>query len=277
MTTDGAGGGCRGVLVLMYHSISDGPGPTCIAPEVFRDQMAALEELDYRVVPLSEVPGWMRGTRALPPRCACLTFDDGFADFASDAAPVLRRIGWPSTVFLPVGHVGGADLWEPPTAGGRRRRLMDWPTIAGLAADGVEFGAHGVSHRDLSRLRGQELEAEVCLPRRVIEQRIGRAVTSFAAPYGRADAAAERLVRRQYRRAVGTTFGRARRGADPYAIPRIEMHYFRQPDRWRSFLRGDARAYVLARRLMRGARGIVAAGRPVVPAGCWFRSTGGLP
>ena len=42
------------VNILMYHSISEGAGPTCIAPRTFREQMAALEECGYRAVALAE-------------------------------------------------------------------------------------------------------------------------------------------------------------------------------------------------------------------------------
>ena len=54
------------VPVLMYHSISDGSGPTCIEPEAFRRQMAILEETGYRVVSLMDLRGWMRDERELP-------------------------------------------------------------------------------------------------------------------------------------------------------------------------------------------------------------------
>ncbi len=111
------------VPVLMYHSISDGSGPTRIAPEVFQRQMAILEESGYQVVSLLELGEWIRGLRDLPPRSTVLTFDDGFLDFATTAFPELKRRRWPVTVFLPVGHVGGTDRWE--RASPRRDRAVD--------------------------------------------------------------------------------------------------------------------------------------------------------
>jgi len=231
------------VPVLMYHSISEGTGPTCIAPQEFQRQMAILEETGYKVVSLSELGEWTRGSRDLPPRCAVLTFDDGFLDFATTAFPELQRRKWPATVFLPVGHVGGTDCWESTRLGAKARRLMDWSTVADLAAEGVDFGAHGVTHRDLSRLRGDELADEVLRPKTMIEERLSRPVTSFAAPFGRSDVPVNDLVRQHYRQAVGTELALTRSRSDPYAIPRIEMWYFREPRRWTALLGGTRESF----------------------------------
>jgi len=250
----------------MYHSISNGPGPTCIEPEAFRLQMAIVEEAGYRVVSLMDVLYWMQDGRELPDRCVALTFDDGFADFATIAFPELHRRGWPVTVFLPAGHVGGFDRWEAPSPFGHRP-LIDWPTVSELAAHGVDFGGHGVVHTDLTRVRGAALEAEVLDSKRAIEDRTGREVTSFAAPYGRSDAEVSRVVRRHYRMAVGTTLARAGRESDQFDVPRIEMWYFRQPRRWRAFLRGEAEGFLLARRLLRRVRNLAAAISPAPRGG----------
>jgi peptidoglycan/xylan/chitin deacetylase (PgdA/CDA1 family) len=252
---------CGAVPVLMYHSISGGPGPTCIKPETFRLQMAILEETGYRVISLMDVLEWMQGGRELPERCVALTFDDGFMDFATIAFPELHGRGWPATVFVPVAHVGGVDRWETASPLGHRP-LMDWPTISELAANGVDFGGHGVEHRDLKRVRGAALEAEVLNSKQAIEDRTGCEVTSFAAPYGRTDAEVIRVVRRHYRMAVGTTLDRAGRDSDQYDVPRIEMWYFRQTRRWRAFLRGEAESFLLAKRVLRRVRTLAAAISP---------------
>jgi peptidoglycan/xylan/chitin deacetylase (PgdA/CDA1 family) len=252
---------CSSVLVLMYHSISDGPGPTCIAPGEFRQQMAVLEETGYRVVSLTDVLNWIEDGRELPERCVALTFDDGFADFATIAFPELHKRAWPATVYLPTGHVGGFDHWEPASRLGHRP-LMNWATISELAAHGVDFGGHGVEHRDLTRVRGALLEAEVRDSKRAIEDRTGNAVTSFAAPYGRSDAQVTRVVRRHYRIAVGTTLARTGLDSDPFDVPRIEMWYFRKPRRWRALLHGEAENFLLAKRLMRRVRNLAAAISP---------------
>lgn len=261
------------VAVLMYHSISDGSGPTCIAPEAFRQQMAILEETGYRVVSLMDLLSWLQDGCELPGRCVALTFDDGFADFATIAFRELHGRGWPATVFLPTGHVGGFDRWEAPSQTGHRP-LMDWATISELAAHGVDFGGHSVEHRDLTRIRGTALEAEVFNSKRSIEDRTGREVTSFAAPYGRSDAEVTRVVRRHYRMALGTTLARARHDSDRYDLPRIEMWYFRRPSRWRAFLRGRAEGFLLARRLLRRVRKVGVAIVPGPPPG-WGRDVPG--
>jgi peptidoglycan/xylan/chitin deacetylase (PgdA/CDA1 family) len=245
----------------MYHSISDGPGPTCIDPEAFRLQMTILAEAGYQVVSLMDILSLMQSGREFPERRVALTFDDGFADFATIAFPELHGRGWPATVFLPTGHVGGFDHWEAPSQAGYRR-LLDWPTISELAAHGVDFGGHGVEHLDLTGVRGAALEAEVLGSKRAIEDRTGREVTSFAAPYGRSDTEVTRVVRRYYRMAVGTTLARAGRESNPYDVPRVEMWYFRQPRRWRAFLRGEAESFLLTRRILRRVRSLATAISP---------------
>jgi peptidoglycan/xylan/chitin deacetylase (PgdA/CDA1 family) len=230
--------------------------------------MDLLESSGYQVVGLVDLLAWMQGEGTLPERCAVLTFDDGFRDFATVAFPELKRRGWAATVFLPVGHVGGTDRWESAGQRAAARRLLDWSTIVELASAGIDFGAHGMTHRDLTHLEGAELADEVTVPKREIEEKLSRRVASFAAPYGRTDARVDQLVRLHYRLAVGTELALARARSNPYAIPRIEMWYFRERGRWRALLQGDAESYLRVRRLLRRLRGIMAAGpRPATGLG----------
>ncbi len=244
-----------GIDILMYHSVSDGEGPTCIAPQTFRRQMEAIAEQGGRGVALAELSGWLRGEGRPDGKPVVLTFDDGFTDFADVVYPELRARGWTATVFLPAGKAGGFSDWDAAPALARRP-LLSWAAAAELAALGVEIGAHGVSHADLTALPPEAARAEVADSRRRIEDRIGRPVTSFAAPYGRTNEAVRAEVRRHYRAAVGTELGRARPTSDPHELPRLEMWYFRDPARWQAYLAG-ARGYFLLRQVLRRAKRLV--------------------
>ncbi len=81
------------VQVLMYHSISPEPGPTCISSNTFEMQISALGYCGYQVVTLADLVEWRAGRLNLPDRCAVITFDDAFADFFVSAAPVLSAHG----------------------------------------------------------------------------------------------------------------------------------------------------------------------------------------
>jgi len=248
-----------GVDILMYHSISEGSSPTCIAPDVFRSQLEVLSECGYSAVPLNDVVNWLQGQGTLPERPVVLTFDDGFEDFASVAYPELAARGWPATVYLPAGEMGRTADWDKDSTGSGRS-LMDWTTVTDLARRGVDFGGHAVRHVDLTLLSPEAALVEVQAAGRCIEEHTGRPVTTFAPPYGKSNPALRQELRRRYRASVGTTLAQARFNSDLYDLPRIEMWYFRNLARWRRYLLGSARGYLALRQALRTVRRLVLGG-----------------
>jgi peptidoglycan/xylan/chitin deacetylase (PgdA/CDA1 family) len=241
----------RGISILMYHSISDGPGPTCIPPYIFRGQMAALDACGYSAISLADLADWVRGERELAERAVVMTFDDGFDDFATIAFPELQARGWTATIFLPTGRIGGTDNWQARTSCSPARPLMTWKTVAKLAGLGMDFGGHGVSHTDLTSLAPAAAREEIVTCKRTIEEFTGCRVTCFAPPYGKTNPAVQAEVSRHYLAAVGTSLARAHRTSDVYDLPRIEMWYFRHERRWRAYLEGGARGYFVVRKTLR--------------------------
>ena len=108
------------VPILMYHSVSDRPnvetqpaGGTALGLR----RAAGLSEGE-RLHPVDGGrPGRLpaRRRRSLPERPVVVTFDDGYADFHSEALPLLERFGFPATVFLTSGWV--SDAGRTPRAG----------------------------------------------------------------------------------------------------------------------------------------------------------------
>lgn len=241
------------VNVLTYHSISEGPGPTSIPPAVFRRHLEALAECGYRAVPLGDLATWLGGGAELPERSVVLTFDDGFADFAEQAAPLLAARGWSATVFLPTGKMGGQEDWVGANTA-PARALMSWDQVKELARQGIEFGGHSVTHPNLTALSPPDLSQEIRQSRIEIGDRLGRPPAGFAAPYGASNAEVRQEIARWYGISVGTRLQRAARDSDRYDVPRIEMHYFRNLERWRAYLEGRAEWYFGLRRMLRAVR-----------------------
>jgi peptidoglycan/xylan/chitin deacetylase (PgdA/CDA1 family) len=240
--------GADTVPVLTFHSISPRRGPTSIAPETFRMQMDVLAQSGFRSLTCDEFLAWREGARADAVPRVLLTFDDGYADFASAAHPVLAGHGYSAIVFLPTGRVGAREDWRGATAAARA--LMDWATVTELARAGIEFGGHGATHADLTRLSAAERREEIDGSAQQLTERLGRRPACFAPPYGRVNAEVIGDIERVYDVAFGTRFACATRTGDRFDVPRIEMHYFRDERRWRDFLAGR-RGYFLARRALR--------------------------
>ena len=244
------------VLVLTYHSIAAAPGPTSIAAETFRMQLDELDRLGYRSLTVADFVAWRSAPAAAGGRKVLLTFDDGFADFAAAAHPLLREHGRSALVFLPTGRIGGSEDWAGAPQPGRR--LLDWGAVRELAGAGIEFGAHGVTHADLTDLPVAARRAEIAACGRALAAELGVPTRCFAAPYGRVDRGVVADIAACYELSFGTRFGHARRDDPRCELPRIEMHYFRERRRWRDFLAGR-HGYFHFRRALRGA-GIAARG-----------------
>jgi len=104
------------LVVLAYHNVEG----TWRWPMKAGNGVAALtRQLRFlrrttTVVPLEESLRALADGRPLPPRAVALTFDDGYRDNLTLAAPVLRRLGLPATVYLVPGFLTGEvhAWWE---------------------------------------------------------------------------------------------------------------------------------------------------------------------
>lgn len=240
-------------VILTYHSISEGRSPLKIAPALFTEQMEWLKA-NCRVVPLGEVVTALTQKKPLPERTVVLTFDDGFRDFYSSAAPVLRRLGFAATVFLPTGYCGRTNSWPGQPKWVDEQPLLDWKQVGDLAKQGFAFGAHSITHRVMVGLPSADAEGEIAGSKHEIEAHTGQTADFFCFPYGRWNAAVREIVVRYYRGACSTAAGAVETNADPFALPRADAHYVRNPAWFRSLFTLRFGAYLAARRLVRRVR-----------------------
>jgi peptidoglycan/xylan/chitin deacetylase (PgdA/CDA1 family)/SAM-dependent methyltransferase len=143
-------------LVLLYHRvgrIAPDPHRVSIDPGAFQQQMAWLAS-DCAVLPLAEFVE--RATRhTLPPRAVALTFDDGYLDTLTIAAPILSRHGLPVTCFVATEGLEGPHVfwWDRLAAlllgDGARPSVLpldlpDGPRQVATATRGDRLFAHGL-------------------------------------------------------------------------------------------------------------------------------------
>ena len=189
--------GLQTIPVLMYHSLSDRAQPRfrkfALAPALFAEQMAYLAQQRYTTLTVSQyVTARTTGT-ALPESTIVLTFDDGFADFYTEALPVLKEHRFTATLYAVTAFINDTSrfLWrEQETA----RPMLTWDQLNEIAAAGIECGAHSCRHEQLDVLPRDVARDEIVRSKLMLEEKLSRPVASFAYPYGYYHSAVERLV-----------------------------------------------------------------------------------
>lgn len=216
------------VPVLMYHRVaSDGPAalaPYRVSPEMFERQLAWLQRHGYHGLTADAFyRSWFaQGIRKFPGKPIVLTFDDAYVDFYENAWPLLRRYGFPATVFAATGFIGGRADWDGGY--GTPARIMSWAQIVELHGQGIQFGSHGWRHKRLPELTRPEALDDCLQSKTSLEDRLGTEVAGYCYPYAFADDTAKRVVGEAgYSFAVGGRAGRRPDRDDPFYIPRIEV------------------------------------------------------
>lgn len=236
--------------ILTYHSIDARGSPISTAPEVFRAHCDWLAAGGVRTMTLTE----LLATPAAAPAVA-ITFDDAFVSFAELAWPLLRERRIPVTLFVPTADVGGDNgSWES-LPGIPELPILGWEALARLAAEGVELGSHGRTHRDLRRLGDAVLRRELEDSRDEIAERTGEAPATLAYPYGRHDDRVATAAGRVYELACTTELRPLRATDDRRRLPRIDAFYLRRPALLRAWRSPALRGYLRLRHLIRTLRG----------------------
>lgn len=225
------------VPILAYHQVAESGGPAgCpwrVTPTAFESQMRWLAERGYQVFGLAEFLR-DRNDGRLRSRSVVLTFDDGFRGLLLHAYPVLKRYGFPATLFLTTGSIGQPDFpwvrhWLQGNEDPQEYRPLSWDEVRALDGTLIELGSHTVTHPHLGRLGPTAMVAEVTESRRRIEAETGRGVRFFAYPggigrYGDHTPETRRvLMAASYSAALVSEIGRNGLSADRFALRRLSV------------------------------------------------------
>ena len=224
----------KNLIILGYHRIDDSGGDLSVRRDHFRAHLDWIESEGLHVVGLDDGEPLSEG----PAARVAFTFDDGYLSVAESAWPELKSRGWPATVYAVPGYLGG-DLRFPwdRTSQERSSRLMDGMVLRELADDGMVVGSHSVTHRYLPGLAPDEARTEIRESKRMLEDVVGREVTSFSYPMGGWNRGLrDSVAEAGYRTAVTVLRGRNRAGRDPLVLrrPIVESH----PDDFARIVKG---------------------------------------
>src|SRR5881275_3578110 len=209
-------------IIFCYHLLVDKvryPG-TEITPAASEAQMKELKDRGITVISMQDLLAWKRGEKNIPPRCAIITFDDGYKSQYEVAWPVMKKYGYPFTMFIYTEGVRGGSL-----GGGG---AITWEQLADMRDNGVDIEAHTATHQDLreghnimlaapggkrtrTKLTGPQYEQwvhnEVVGCKELLEQRLGIKVNCFAVPFGNYNEHVKELARNAGYEAMFTVYG----------------------------------------------------------------------
>jgi peptidoglycan/xylan/chitin deacetylase (PgdA/CDA1 family) len=215
------------VPILTYHSIDNSDSVISTNADVFARQMKLLRESGYEATTLETFVRLMSENKTLPPKTVVLTFDDGFQNFYSEAFPILDEFGFKATVFLVTDFCGKYNNWKENPSDFPKTKMLTWDEAKELSDCGIEFGAHTRTHPDLTRTSLAKLEDEIVESKAVIEDSLGREVTTFAYPFGKFNLPVKQVVENTFKAACSTNLGRVRTGSDYFALERIDTYYLK--------------------------------------------------
>jgi peptidoglycan/xylan/chitin deacetylase (PgdA/CDA1 family) len=163
----------HGGRILCYHAVGTPAwGVNDVSPGVLRCQIESALALGFRFVRADDIHR-TGGT----PRDLAMTFDDGLASVARNAAPVLQEFKIPWTIFVVTDWADGRHAFGPNV-------FLSWRQIEALASRGATIGSHSVTHPNFRRISPAHAEDELARSRRTIVERIGITTTQFAIPFG---------------------------------------------------------------------------------------------
>jgi peptidoglycan/xylan/chitin deacetylase (PgdA/CDA1 family) len=209
----GATNSSNPVAILMYHYIrivdkqQDPLGfSLSVSPTVFESQIEHLVE-NFNVIDLAD---FMAGK--IPERAVILTFDDGYEDLYTTAAPVLKRYGLPSTVFMITGRIGQNGYLSAEQLKGLERKFS------------VTIGSHSVNHPNLVNTSLVNQVREIVQSQAALEKIIGKQVEYFCFPSGEySHETLDALRQADYKIAVTTQDGLAYRKDNWLTLPRVRV------------------------------------------------------
>ena len=240
--------------VAAFHRVWDGSRDELSYPPALFTELCRYWRDHYEVLSLDRLLTRLAHRDPCSHATIAITFDDGYADNAEIAAPLLDALDLPATFFVTTGYIGTERRFPWDAALPVRPPMMSWTQVRELHQTGFRIGSHTVSHPRLSALAGAELDLELRNSKQRLEAELGEEIVDFAFPFGQPSdcgaAAAEAVKRAGYRCCLACAGGLIDAGDSPFALRRVcvSPNFHATPSAWVRYFAGQRWRFRAARR-----------------------------
>ncbi|UCF92179.1 MAG: polysaccharide deacetylase family protein [Desulfobacterales bacterium] len=225
--------GYQTVPVLRYQRFSRTPvDPMVVTQTDFDAQMHFLKDNGYRVITLDQFFDFINFKSQVPPKAVVITIDDGWRTTLEIAWPILKKYGFPATIFI------NPDFILNPEA-------LSWKQIRQLSRGGIDIQCRTRLHRRISDLKDkesfetyiQELEKELTRSKAIIRRELNQDCKYLAYPGGDANNLIVALAKKHGFQAAFTLNGQSNPFfVDNYLIGRSAVYGSRGLEQFRKIL-----------------------------------------
>jgi len=209
--------GYQTVPVLSYHNFSrSGFNKSTVTQAAFEEQMELLKNKGYRVIPMDQLFDFLDFKNQIPQKSVVITIDDGWRSAYEIALPILKKYGYPATLFVYTDLIVGSE------------KTLSWDLIQEMVENGMDVQCHTKTHRKLTVMDNKEsfkeyfeaIDKELTESARIIKKRLNRDVKYFAYPYGETNHLIIELLKKHGYRGAFTV----KRGGNPFFIDNYRMN-----------------------------------------------------
>lgn len=192
------------IPILMYHAIHVmDPSETAsanliVAPDVFESHIKALVDQGYYFLTPEEAYKALTENSLPSQKVVWITFDDGNADFYTQAYPILKKYGVKATNHIITGFVQEG-----------RTSNLTIEQMKEMKENGISFQSHTVNHPDLSTSDHQTQNTELQDSKTFLDQTLNQDTIAIAYPAGRYNQETLQLSQNYYQLATTTNEGLA--------------------------------------------------------------------
>lgn len=206
-------------VILLYHHVDNStPAITSISPDLFSDQLEYLADNHFQVWPLEKIIRYLNVKKPIPDKVVAITFDDSYQSVYKTAYPMIKKRGWPFTVFVSTDAIDQGYNHQ-----------TNWQQLRTMSDYGASIGNHSATHGHLlkrnegetQRQWRQRITEDIEKAEQRIVEEIGYSKKIFAYPYGEYNTEFTELVDQLGYTGFGQQSGPVGELSDFLTIPRF--------------------------------------------------------
>lgn len=211
------------VPMLTYHGFNYEKGLMFVTPENFEKQMRYLKDKGFNVISLNELVEGIKIKKDFTRNTVVITIDDGYKNNFTYAYPVLKKYGFPATIFLIADEIGTNE------------EFLSWSEVREMSKNNISFGGHTRSHVYLPEVDKEDtLWDEIYGSKKIIEDNVGILADYFCYPKGGFTQKAQMYVKKAGYKGACTT-NRGKHILDPINVYELRRISVRDDDPYFSF------------------------------------------